>query len=65
VVNPANLEWSGGEMAVSQCVTCANWDRGKCPAFPQGIPMEIAQNKFDHSRPYGDETILYRRRATG
>jgi hypothetical protein len=31
-----------------------------CNAFPDGIPMEILMNKFDHRKPHvGDQGIQF------
>ncbi|MCX7998724.1 MAG: hypothetical protein N3A69_07195 [Leptospiraceae bacterium] len=32
----------------------------RCKAFPNGIPLEIFENKFDHENPYpGDNGIRF------
>lgn len=44
------------------CDTCTNryyWT-DKCRAFPEGIPLEILTNEFDHRRRYpGDHGIRF------
>jgi hypothetical protein len=47
-----------------QCALCKNLssERGKlkCPAFPNGIPERILQNKVDHREPVdGDNGIQF------
>ena len=52
---------------VHQCALCRHLTpneptgRGRtCTAFPQGIPQEILQNRFDHRKPYpGDHGIRF------
>jgi hypothetical protein len=41
-----------------------NNDRGKpvCRPFPEGIPPEIINGGFDHRKPLGDETIMFKPR---
>jgi len=47
-------------VTVSQCVYCKHWLGPKgCPAFPDGIPLVILANEFDHTRKYRDEQILF------
>ena len=44
-----------------QCNSCKNVITWKnCKAFPQGIPEELLEGKWDHTEPYpGDNGILY------
>jgi hypothetical protein len=51
-----------------QCYRCRHLDRNaaaslhimRCPAFPDEIPREIADNKHDHRKPFpGDHGILF------
>ena len=40
-----------------QCVSCKHVNRLKwvfCKAFPNGIPQEILEGAFDHSKPWPD-----------
>ena len=53
-------------MYLSKCLKCSNYDlsegmaTGKCKAFPEGIPMQIFENIFDHTNPYpGDNGIRF------
>ena len=48
--------------SMRQCTTCKNIFEGttNCKAFPQGIPEELLEGKWDHTEPYpGDNGILY------
>ena len=56
-----NLTWSHrGGVTVSQCVKCKHWrKRGRCAAFPDGVPMAILANTFDHTKRFGSEKILF------
>lgn len=34
------------------CIVCANYlGKGRCKAFPGGIPVEIERGKLDHTQP--------------
>ncbi|MBS5988009.1 hypothetical protein [Clostridium sp.] len=46
---------------ISQCFFCKHsLPKGKCDAFPNGIPKEIKENFFIHTKPYeGDNGILF------
>ena len=49
-------------MQTTQCTRCIFRLDGKmaCVAFPQGIPSEIAEGRFDHTKPYhGDGGIRF------
>jgi len=51
----------------AQCQRCMFWLGGstRCVAFPRGIPRDIADGRFDHTRSYpgdGDIRFLPRRR---
>ena len=35
-------------------------DEPICQAFPEGIPSAIINGGFDHRKPLGNETILFR-----
>lgn len=48
------------------CVNCTQWIESKdeygfkCKAFPDGIPDEIIESKFDHREPHdGDNGIQF------
>lgn len=48
----------------SQCTACTHLDQAaetmRCDAFPDGIPIEITHNRFDHHNPYpGDQGVLF------
>lgn len=34
------------------CLHAIGWDWGLCDAFPDGIPEEILEGKFDHTKSY-------------
>lgn len=62
--NAENADWT-------QCLFCANLPMGEgrlvrgnvlaCPAFPDGIPMDIINNKLDHRQPIeGDNGITFK-----
>ena len=40
-----------------QCARCIFKMAGKlvCVAFPRGIPLAIAEGRFDHSNPFGGD----------
>jgi len=49
-----------------QCLNCVHYKGGLpnepkiCDAFPDGIPQEIIDGDFDHSKPYpGDNDIRF------
>ena len=44
-----------------KCVDCENYEfRGKCKAFPKGIPQDIYYGRHDHRKPYPDDNgILF------
>jgi len=46
---------------VTQCFFCKNnLPKGKCLAFPNGIPEEIKHNFFIHNKPYnGDNGVVF------
>jgi hypothetical protein len=52
-----------GDFAVTQCAYCVHLitgtgelgSGGGCPAFPNQIPLEIWENRFDHRRRHRDE----------
>jgi hypothetical protein len=51
----------------SQCETCKHylsWDDEppvfhRCKAFPNGIPEEIFQNRYDHKEPYPNDNGIH------
>lgn len=47
-------------MMTNQCVRCRRY-RGEltCEAFPDGIPEEILVGLHDHTKPFGDEELLF------
>jgi hypothetical protein len=50
----------------SLCLTCKHREpgRGRCAAFPGGIPMEIYAGEWDHRKEIpGDHGLRYERRA--
>ena len=53
--------WQKGEFTISQCFDCKHWiDRGRCEAFPDGVPDEILTNAHDHRKAYpGDKGIRF------
>jgi len=36
----------------AQCLHCERFSLKGCPAFPDGIPEEILNNRVDHRNPY-------------
>ena len=46
-----------------QCFRCVHYGKGNpgpCPAFKEGIPLDILNNEFDHSKPYpGDRGVMF------
>jgi hypothetical protein len=50
---------------VPLCMNCVHFDRNnreidRCTAFPDGIPEEITEQKFDHRMAYpGDHDIRF------
>lgn len=49
--------WWDNPMGVpSQCNDCRHYNGdATCLAFPEGIPKEIASNKFIHNKPYEND----------
>ncbi len=50
-----------------KCVFCKHFIERKgpfsCKAFPSGIPEDILQDGFDHSKPYpNDNGIMFERK---
>lgn len=47
------------------CLDCKHWNKDDeegftCAAFPQGIPEDIVENRFDHHKPHdGDNGIQF------
>lgn len=50
-----------GKLDAPQCWMCTrNPNRDKCDAFPDGVPLIIQTNEFDHRRPFpGDNGIRF------
>lgn len=48
-------------MMTVQCITCQHyWGAGKCDAFEEGIPEQIASGEYDHTEPHkGDKGIQF------
>lgn len=49
-------------MQSDQCILCKNYQGElKCKAFPDGIPTDILQGRFDHKErhPEQDNDILF------
>jgi len=46
---------------ISQCIRCKNdIGNGACKAFPDGIPMQILKNEWDHREEFpGDNGIQF------
>ena len=45
-----------------QCLSCIRLHRDllRCDAFPEGLPENIRQGKFDHTEPYdGDHGVQF------
>ena len=43
-------------LIIPQCDYCRHYrEHQKCDAFPDGIPMDILTNKFDHHKPHEDD----------
>ncbi len=54
--------WKKGDVYISQCAFCIHSKRGKCAAFPNGIPDDMLWNRHDHHQPYpGDNGIQFER----
>lgn len=49
------------------CISCANYDGAcQCKAFPDGIPDDIVEGAFKHTKPYkGDNGIQYEKNPEG
>lgn len=49
------------DFILSQCAFCTRKQPGtRCKAFPDGIPAEILQNRFDHRLNYpGDNGVTF------
>jgi hypothetical protein len=47
-------------VTLSQCVKCQHWlGGGKCKSFPDGVPLSILSNEFDHAKQYSTEKLLF------
>jgi len=56
------MTWGPGqEPSISQCIRCRWWEgKGRCAAYPQGVPMAILGNRHDHRHPFpGDKGISF------
>jgi Zn ribbon nucleic-acid-binding protein len=55
------LIWKPDDVEISLCINCnhKHADKG-CDAFPNGIPLQIATNQHDHTKPFkGDNGITF------
>ena len=52
------------DTVLPQCLRCKHWNgKGRCEAFPDGIPHEILTDEFDHKEPYpGDNGTQFEAR---
>ena len=49
--NPKRFVDKAENLEYSQCLDCRYWfNKGKCNAFPKGIPDEILKNEFIHDK---------------
>lgn len=57
----ARFVWNAGDLAVPACFACRYLrKRGRCKAFPGGIPEAIITGENDHTEPYpGDNGIRF------
>lgn len=50
------------------CMDCKHYNRYEeenlsCAAFPEGIPDDIIDGKFEHTKPYeGDKGIMFEKK---
>ena len=62
---PFKPKWESETLAFEvirpQCEGCAHYlGLGICVAFPEGIPLQIMSNSFNHQAPFpGDNGIQY------
>jgi len=63
ILNEERFVWRRGDFTISQCFDCQHWTgRGRCEAFPNGVPDEILTNEHDHRKAYpGDNGIRFKR----
>ena len=60
----------GEDVKVCQCNSCVHYFNiaaVACRAFPEGIPLDILKNKFNHKRklhPLQKNDILYKKKET-
>lgn len=56
-------DFGNGFTITPQCINCIHFRQDApltCEAFPNGIPMVIFLNEFDHRRPWpGDGNLRY------
>lgn len=59
-MSPENTWRDRHGLTLSQCVKCRYWlKEGRCKAFPDGVPLAILDNTFDHTKRFGDESLLF------
>ena len=64
--DPAYIELITGLWPQPQCNTCRHYEGyGICPAFPEGIPLEIIRDEVIHNEPLeGQEGELFYERQS-
>ena len=66
VMVPAYGEGITGDVPIEmseQCAVCKHIIEAlRCRAFPEGVPEDILNGKFDHTQPHrGDHGLRYKR----